>query len=170
LIGHPKRGRPRSENPMVHTAVALPRDMLERLKRDAEAAGHGLSTEIRVRLGTPERDRQTLELLDAIALLAVYVKDDLAKEWHEHAYTFAAFTAGVNALLAYYQPEGDEKEPPDEIHLQLRRLGYSDRWEAIENDDSPETIGRTYARLVRLALREDDDFDERPTRLMQKDD
>jgi hypothetical protein len=158
---HRKRGRPRSENPLVHTAVALPRDMLERLKREAEAAGRGLSTEIRLRLERPKRDRETLELLDAIGLLAVYVEEDLAKKWHEHAYTFAAFTAGVNALLAYYQPEGDEKEPPDEIHRQIRQGGYPERLETIEPDDSPETIGRTHARLVRLALRGDDDFDER---------
>ena len=45
-----KKGRPRSENPMVHTAVVLPRDLLERLRRDAKASDRGLSTEIRQRL------------------------------------------------------------------------------------------------------------------------
>ena len=50
LIKQRKKGRPRSENPMVHTAVVLPRDLLEQLRKDAEASGRGLSTEIRQRL------------------------------------------------------------------------------------------------------------------------
>jgi hypothetical protein len=153
---------------MVHTAVALPRDMLERLKREAKAADRGLSTEIRLRLERPERDVATLRLLDAIALLADYVADDLGKKWYEHAYALAAFKAGVTGLLAYYLPEGDENVPPETTRYD-KRLD-PDRWGAFEPDDSPETVGRTYARLVWLALRGDDDFDQRLTRLMQKDD
>jgi hypothetical protein len=168
LIEHRKRGRPRSENPMVHTAVALPRDMLERLKREAKAADRGLSTEIRLRLERPERDVATLRLLDAIALLADYVADDLGKKWYEHAYALAAFKAGVTGLLAYYLPEGDENVPPETTRYD-KRLD-PDRWGAFEPDDSPETVGRTYARLVWLALRGDDDFDQRLTRLTEKDD
>ena len=168
MIEHRKRGRPRSENPLVHTAVALPRDMLERLKREAKAADRGLSTEIRLRLERPERDVETLRLLDAIARLADYVADDLGKKWYEHAYALAAFRAGVMALLAYYLPEGDEKVPPETTRYD--KHGDPDLWGAFEADDSPETVGRTYARLVMLARRGDDDFDERLTRLMQKDD
>jgi hypothetical protein len=43
-------GRPLSKNPMVHTAVVLPRSLLEQLKRDAEVSERGLSAEIRHRL------------------------------------------------------------------------------------------------------------------------
>lgn len=50
LIKRVKRGRPRSENPMVHTAVVLPRALLEQLRKDAEISGRGLSTEIRHKL------------------------------------------------------------------------------------------------------------------------
>ena len=37
-----KIGRPRSENPMVHTAVVLPAELIARLKADAEAKGQRL--------------------------------------------------------------------------------------------------------------------------------
>ena len=67
-----KKGRPRSENPMVHTAVVLPRDLLERLRTDAERSERGLSTEIRQRLqltydleGLP-RDPETSDLIECI--------------------------------------------------------------------------------------------------------
>ena len=85
-----KKGRPRSENPMVHTAVVLPRDLLEGLRRDAEARDHGLSTEIRERLyenfeGWTQRnleDQKTKALLENIKLLADNLASDLGKKWH----------------------------------------------------------------------------------------
>ena len=105
-----KKGRPPSENPMVHTAVVLPRDLLGRLKRDAEASDRGLSTEIRQRLqltydleGLP-RDRETNDLVEAIKTLADNLAGDLGKKWYQNAYALAAFKAGVAAFLAQYQP------------------------------------------------------------------
>jgi hypothetical protein len=140
-----KKGRPRSENPMVHTAVVLPRDLLERLRRDAEAREHGLSTEIRERLRVYEQDRdleilmqrdhETKWLLEAIKLLADNLAGDLGKKWHEHPYALAAFKAGVAAFLGRYQPKGDASARPD-----TRMVG--------EPDDSPDAVGRTHARLL----------------------
>jgi hypothetical protein len=35
---------------MVHTAVVLPSELIDQLKKDADASGQGLSAEIRQRL------------------------------------------------------------------------------------------------------------------------
>jgi hypothetical protein len=122
-----KKGRPRLENPM---------DI-------------GLSTEIRQRLLVYEQDRdlaafqnrdhQTQNLIEAIKSLANNLDGDLGKRWHEHAYALAAFKAGVAAFLAQYKPEGDASKRPD-----TRVVG--------EPDDPPETVGRTHARLIWIAM------------------
>jgi hypothetical protein len=155
LIKKSKKGRPRSENPMVHTAVVLPRDMLEWLRRDAEASGQGLSAEIRAQLQVnylmmktkTKDDPETSSLLAAIRHLANFLARDLGKKWHEHAYALAAFKAGVASFLARYHPEGDERVRPD-----TRVAG--------EPDDPPDVVGRTHARNIGIARHEDEpDYD-----------
>ena len=137
-----KRGRPRLENPMVHTAVVLPRSLLERLRRDAEVSDRGLSTEIRQRLqltydleGLP-RDPETSDLVESIKILANNLAGDLRKKWHESRYALAAFKGGVATFLAPFQPEGD---------LNVR--------DADDPSDPPEVVGRTHARLIMAARR-----------------
>src|SRR5947209_3588761 len=100
----PKKGRPRSENPMVHTAVVLPRDLLEKLRKEAELSDRGVSAEIRHRLqlvtdieALPS-DPVNMDLLNSIRLLADILYEDLGKKWHEHPYAHAAFKAGVSAF------------------------------------------------------------------------
>jgi hypothetical protein len=132
-----KRGRPPSENPMIHTAVVLPRVLLERLKWDAEWGHHGLSTEIRKRLQTtydregPQSDPKTVELAAHIKSLANNLASDLGKKWHESPKAHAAFGAGLLAFLEHYKPEGDEtdRDIPDLL-------------------DDPNAVGRTHARLI----------------------
>jgi hypothetical protein len=143
-----KKGRPPSANPMVHTAVVLPRDLIDRLKRDAGTTGRGLSTEIRQRLqltydlqGLPD-DAETSGLVGSIKMLADNLAGDLGKKWHQHRYALAAFKAGVAELFARYQPEGDERARPD-----TRLVG--------EPEDPPEVVGRIHARLIRKANFED---------------
>lgn len=141
-----KKGRPPSDDPMVHTAVALPRELLDQLKKDADASGKGLSTEIRHRLQLVDaqkgidatRDTETIELIRSIENLANNLAGDLGKKWHEHAYALAAFKAGVAAFLAQYKPEGDANLRPD-----TRVVG--------EPDDPPDAVGRTHARLIHFA-------------------
>jgi hypothetical protein len=128
---------------MVHTAVVLPRDMLERLKRDAKASDRGLSTEIRRRLLTYDlegllSDPETADLLDSIKALARNLAGDLGKKWHQHPYALAAFKAGVVALLAQCQPEGDASVRPD-----TRIVG--------EPNDPADVVGRIHARLIGIA-------------------
>ena len=144
-----KKGRPPSENPMVHTAVMLPRDLLERLKMDAERHGIGLSALIRRHLnlvywqeGSPV-DAETRSLLGAFTQLAHFIARDVGKKWHEHAYSLSAFKAGVASLLARYQPDGDESFRPDTVGVG-------------QASDPPDVIGRTHARHVQIADREED--------------
>lgn len=147
LIKKTKKGRPRSENPMVHTAVVLPADLISKLKMDGEAEGRGLSAEIRERLRVTyliqgaREDAQTGNLLNAIKHLSDFLARDFGKRWHEHPYVMAAFKAGVADFLVRYQPEGDERVPP---HAQ--GIG-----------DPPDVVGRTHARLIGIAGREEDD-------------
>jgi hypothetical protein len=101
----PRRGRPRSENPMVHTAVVLPRNLLEWLKADGERSARGLSTEIRQRLvatyGEGLRDPEMTELVKFIQMLGDSLGRDVGK-WHENETAKAAFIAG---LLEFLRPE-----------------------------------------------------------------
>lgn len=135
---------------MVHTAVVLPPDLIARLKADAKKSRQGMSAEIRQKLQLhyimeiPLADTETSNLLHAITHLSDLLARDLGKRWHEHPYGMAAFKAGVAALLARYQPQGDESLRPD-----TQVVG-----------DPPDVVGRTYARLIGIAGHEtEDDYD-----------
>jgi len=142
-----KVGRPRSEKPMVHTAVVLPPDLIAQLKTDAKKTGQGMSAEIRDRLRATylmqlsRGDVETGNLLDAVKHLSNSLARDLGKRWHEHPYAMAAFKAGLTALLARYQPKGDENLRPD-----TQVVG-----------DPPDVVGRTHARLIGIAGHEEED-------------
>jgi hypothetical protein len=149
LTNRQKKGRPRSENPMVHTAIALPRDLLERLKKDAEASDRGLSTEIRYRLNQSydqegPSDPQTTDLVAAIKRLADNLASGLGMKWHQHRYVLAAFKTGVALFLAQCQPEGDESTPPDTVSV----FGEFKPRDAGEPHDPPDAVGRTHARFI----------------------
>ncbi len=132
-----KKGRPRAENPMVHTAVVLPRGLLDQLRRDGERSERGLSTEIRRRLQasyrTEElpRDPETAELVEFIRSLADGLAKDLGKTWHQSKYVLAALRGGLGTFLEQYQPEGD-----------------AGVYDPGDPSDNPETVGRTHARLI----------------------
>jgi hypothetical protein len=149
LIKKTKRGRPRSENPMVHTAVVLPADLISRLKTDAEANERGMSAEIRSRLlltylwqGSPV-DRETKNILAAVRKLGDMIVRDQGTRWYEHPYALASFKAGVAELLSRYLPAGDVSVRPDSESTN-------------EPDDAPEVVGRTYARLIEIGDYDDD--------------
>jgi hypothetical protein len=99
---------------MAFTAVVLPQDLLERLRKDAAASDKGLSTEIRERLkltyvlGGERIDPETDDLLAAIRLLARNLARDLGEKWRQQPYALAAFKAGVAAFLSRYQLEDHE--------------------------------------------------------------
>jgi hypothetical protein len=134
---------------MVHTAVVLPRELLERLKKTAEAAGQGLSTEIRLMLQVADflrtsQDRKTLRLLTGIRSLSEKLERNVGKGWHEDAYAYRAFSAGVLDYLARQKPSGEGNKRPDTAP-------------EAPDDDPPEAVGRTLARLFPLS---DEDLDD----------
>ena len=120
---------------MRHTAVVLPLDLFERLQRDAESSGRGLSGEIRECLSR-RADRQTEQFIAAVKKLGELVERDLGGGWHTDAYALAAFKAGIAALLARYLLAGDERVRPG--------------WVAGDPDDPPDALGRTLARQIEI--------------------
>jgi hypothetical protein len=126
---------------MVHTAAVLPPELVERLKRDAEASGRGLSGEIRERLqrtyqAEDAEDPETDRFVAAVKTLSGFLERDLGTKWHGHDYALAAFRAGITALLARYVLAGDERLRP----------GYVEG----DPDDPPDVVGRTHARRVKF--------------------
>jgi plasmid stability protein len=138
---------------MVHTAVVLPTDLIAQLKADAKKSGRGMSAEIRDRLRATylmelsRGDPETGNLLHDIRHLSNFLARDYGKRWHQHAYVMAAFKAGLANFLARYQPEGDERVPPD----------------AQDIGDPPDVVGRTLARRIGIAGHEGEDEDYDPT-------
>ncbi len=131
---------------MVHTAVVLPSDLLDRLKQDAEASGKGLSTLIRQRLqlsyvGSPD-DAETHSLLQAINQLADALERDLGCRWDGDQYALLAFKAGINSFLDRYVLSGNPNRRPDAI--------ARDR-EGDLPDDPPEVVGRVHARIIEIS-------------------
>jgi hypothetical protein len=146
-----KKGRPPSDNPMVHTAVMLPLDLSRRLKEDGEASGRGQSGEIRQRLEEsydPERSRDadTAILLSCIGRLADEIaKDDhvaAQSQWHENPEALLAFKAGVETLITRYQAKVRHKAPKSKSAEPSELLNLE------EPNDPPDVIGRTHARRI----------------------
>jgi hypothetical protein len=138
-----KAGRPRSEDPMVHTALVLPRDLIERLKEDAQKSNRGLSTEIRQRLQMSyERapDPRTRNLVECIKELADSLDRDIGAKWYQHEPTLDAFRAGITALLDLSK----KGETPNDFDPFIG--GHPD-------DQPPQVIGQTHARLIWRARR-----------------
>jgi hypothetical protein len=124
---------------MIHTAIMLPIDLIEQLKRDGQAAGHGLSTEIRDRLRRTyseqsSDDPKTSSLIDDIRSLSGEIEHNVRRKWHEHAYALALFTFGVSYFLGREKPPGDPNRRPDAT--------------SEGPDDPPDVVGRTLARQI----------------------
>jgi hypothetical protein len=124
----------------------LPRDLLDRLGKDAKASGRTLSGEIRHRLEASfgnETDPKTAILLTYIGQLADEIAKYATRKWHEHPYAQAAFKAGLDALIVPFQAGGEANKRPD------AKPG--------EHSDPPDVFGRTHAQriLVDASLKRD---------------
>ena len=136
-----KKGRPPSENPMVHTAVVLPRDLIEQLKSEGAISGRGLSTEIRRRLhasfgaaqqpSTPNTDL----LINLIKKIDQNLSHDAS--WSESDLASEVFKWGVIDVISELTAHGGEPRPGT-IKLQSR----------YGSDVKAEIIGRTLARTA----------------------
>jgi hypothetical protein len=123
---------------MVHTALVLPRELLERLKEAAQKSDHGLSTEIRQRLqASYERapDARTRDLAECIKDLADSLARDIGVQWYQHEPVLQAFQAGITELL----DRATKGETQDDFDILIG--GHPD-------DQPVDIIGRTHARFI----------------------
>jgi hypothetical protein len=124
---------------MAPTAVLLPQNLLERLRKDAERSGRGVSGEIRQSLQfTDGLDPETRELIENIKALADGIAHDLKLPWHKTDFGLDAFKAGITKFLDQYRVEG---QAPDALFA-----GYPD-------DAPPDVVGQTHARIILAARR-----------------
>jgi hypothetical protein len=134
-----KRKSTRETKNMIQTALWLPRDMHELLKK---AGGErGMGDEIRRRLeasfGAEQgatTDPKTAELLDKIARLAL--NTPLNGPWHADGEVFEVFKAAINATLSSYQPSGEATGPTGRLQ------------DTYGQDATPETVGRILAGVT----------------------
>jgi hypothetical protein len=136
-----KRKSTRETKNMIQTALWLPRDMHERLKK---AGGErGLGEEIRrlleasIEAAQTPSDEITGELLDQIKEIEAHSLD---APWHADRFAFDVFKAAINALLSSHQPTGEENPET--------RAKFQATW----GEENPETIGRLIARLAMVAF------------------
>jgi hypothetical protein len=122
---------------MIQSAVRLPRNLHERLKK---AGGErGMGEEIRRRLeasfaAEAPSDPKTRELLDKIERLAL--NTPLDEPWHADREVFEVFKAAINATLSSYQPSSETPGPTGRLQS------------AYGQDATPETIGRILAGVT----------------------
>lgn len=128
-MGQPMKEQKRARG--VHTAVVLPPDLLEHLRR----SDRGVSEEVRRRVAlTFEQDALdavTRELCTGLVDIAARLQVDYGKEWHASPDAYRAFVAAVVQRLTQYLP------------TPRTGVGASD---LLEPNDEPETIGRMRER------------------------
>jgi hypothetical protein len=115
----------------VQTAVRLPQDVYDRLKKSE----HGVSEEIRRRLARTfaeddaGTDPETRRLMDAIEKLAVLVRLQTNHNWHSHPAAHWVMRNAITARLQRLRPSGERVFAPGE--LPDARLVTSDDPEAM---------------------------------------
>jgi hypothetical protein len=136
-----RRKSTRETKHMIQTALWLPRDMHEQLKKDGGERGLGDEIRRRLQISFDEEqvstEKTTRGLLDGINRIAQILS--LAQPWHANRDAFDAFKAAINELLSDHQPS-TEAQPESLANLKpLYGRGP---------DERPETIGRILARVV----------------------
>jgi hypothetical protein len=113
---------------MVHTAVVLPRDLLERMRADADQAQRGLSAEIRQRLQRSyELEGLPPGFVGFTAQLAIRLDRDLTEKWRQSRYGLQIFGAGLMQIIRELTVQGDEGVP---------------------NHGNAVVVGETHARII----------------------
>lgn len=114
----------------VHTAVVLPAEMLELLRKSER----GVSEEIRRRLALTfkddEADPETRKLCAAIENFAVLVRLQTRHDWHRHAAANRVLRYMITARLARLKPSGEESFEPGELPAAL-----------LVGSEDPQTMG-----------------------------
>jgi hypothetical protein len=132
-----KRKSIRETRNMTQTALWLPRDMHEQLKKAGGERGLGEEIRRRLRMSFDEEDLRrnptTRELLREIEQIALSMSLD--DQWYANRFAFDVFKAAINELISSHQPRSDA--PGTVAKLQA----------VYGPDEKPETIGRILARV-----------------------
>lgn len=124
----PKKKRQRAAPAMVHTAVVLSQETIDRLKQSER----GLSEEIRRRvnqsLNDDAYDPQTRDLGAAVMWLADQLRQHTGAPWHATSKGHEALDEALRTYLSTL------KQPPESA--------FSD----LFGPDDPQTLGRAIAR------------------------
>lgn len=138
-----KRKSTRETENMIQTALWLPRDVHERLKK--EGGRRGLGEEIRrlieQAMDAADAVRSPDEITDELLHQIKDIARDLSHDeplWANRD-AFDAFKVALNVLLESHQPTGDAKP------------GAGEKLKAIYGDETPEVIGRILARRTMYA-------------------
>lgn len=134
-----KRKSTRETKNMIQTALWLPRDTHEQLKKAGGERGLGeeIRRRIQIAFSAATGDRYTDKLLDQIKEIARELSRD--EPWYANRYTFDVFKAAIDALLLSHLPSGEAKQ---ETKANLQ---------AVYGDEKPENIGRIIARVISIA-------------------
>jgi Arc-like DNA binding domain len=138
-----KKRRRRQGEPGIHTAVVLPREMLDQLRESGRERGRGVSEEIRNRLGgsllDDKLDQTTRLFTGEILELAGWVRRHVGTEWYADVYAHEVFSHAVAARLARHKPTATSAAaasgtttPPDDpavVGRVIERAYHRDREE-----------------------------------------
>ena len=117
-----KRKSTRETKNMIQTALWLPRDVHERLKKEGAERG-GLGDEIRRRIQMSfdaedvRRDPITRQLLDEIE--QVVIASSIHEPWYANRFAFKMFKAAIDALISSLEPNS---EAPSMTVAELQRV------------------------------------------------
>lgn len=140
-----KRKSTRETKNMVQTALWLPRDMHEVLKKAGGERGLGEEIRRKLQIALEAADAALMPGDDTTSELLDQIKDiarDLSRgePWYANRFTFDVFKAAVEALLLELQPR-TEANPETKAHLQ-----------AAYRAEKPEDIGLLMARAAIIAF------------------
>jgi len=164
-----KKGKPAGKRG-VHTAVVLPPDVLEQLRKSER----GVSEEIRERINRTFSDDAidpvTRELRDGLVNIAARLRGDFGEEWHASPRVFREFAAAVAQRLSAYEPPATAPTdipdsvagvvPPDEWAGWLGKVRERDDQAAHDYPQLKKAQDRRFASiglpLIRRAKKEDE--------------
>ena len=122
----------------VHTAVVLPPEVLDQLRKSERGVSEEIRRRIALTFEQDAADRVIRELCDGVRRIADKLRQDFGAEWHASLRAHQAFAAAVAQRIAQYTPPA----------ITESAAGSDSVWATVGADDPPETIGR---------LRESDD-------------
>jgi hypothetical protein len=119
----------------VHTAVVLPPEVLDQLRKSERAVSEEIRRRIARTFEQDAADPVMRELCNGISRIADKLRQDFGADWHASPRAHQAFVAAVAQRIAQYTPPTGTES-----------AARSDLVGTVGVDDPPETIGRLRER------------------------